>query len=258
MRTAKQLAIHSGPLPCNRGSRIVRLRFAATVASGICGLVSMFGTIGPAGAQDGKQASFPSMAPIEQYRMASRSEEIALARSAAPVSISGDADILVLGDHGYEAAVKGKNGFVCLVERSWFASFGDPVFWNPRIRGPDCLNSAAASTVLPANLERTQWALAGLSKAEMLARTNSSAVAHQAPAQGSIGYMLSKQQRLGDAGHWHPHLMFFQPHTVGAAWGADLPGSPVFASAGSPNEATIFFVPVGKWSDGTSASTDMR
>jgi hypothetical protein len=165
---------------------------------------------------------------------------------------------MVLGDHGYEVAVKGKNGFVCLVERSWFASFDDPVFWNPNIRGPDCLNSAAASTVLPVNLERTLWVLTGLSKTEMIARTKSSAVARRPPAPGSMGYMMSKEQHLGDAGHWHPHLMFFQSYTAGAAWGANLPGSPVFSSVGGPDEGTVFVVPVGKWSDGTSASMDMR
>jgi hypothetical protein len=164
-----------------------------------------------------------------------------------------------LGNQGYETAVKGKNGFVCLVERSWFGPFADPGFWNPTIRGPDCLNAAAASTVLLVNLERTQWALAGLSKAEILARTKSSAASHRAPAAGAMGYMMSKQQHLSDAdGHWHPHLMFFLPPTTVASWGANLPGSPVLGQEGGPNEATIFFVPVAKWSDGTAASMDMR
>jgi hypothetical protein len=242
-----------GPLRYNGVTRFVRRRFAAAVASGIYGLALLFGTMRPAGAQDGKNALFPTMAPVEQYRMASWSEEIALARSAAPASISSDADVLVLGERGYEAAVKGKNGFVCLVERSWFASFGDPEFWNPGIRGPICLNPAAVSTALPVDLEKTQWALAGLSKAEMLVRTKSSAAANQAPAPGSMGYMMSKQQHLSD-GHWHPHLMFFQPHTVVSAWGANLTGSPVLGSEGDRDEATVFVVPVGKWSDGTSAS----
>jgi hypothetical protein len=258
MHTAKQVGILSGPLRYDNVTPLVRPRFAV-VASGICGLALLIGTIGPAGAQDGKKTSFSSMAPVEQYRIASRSEEIALARSAAPASISSDADILVLGDRGYESAVKGKNGFVCLVERSWFASFGDPVFWNPSIRGPDCLNPAAVSSVLPVNLERTQWALAGLSKSEMLARTKTSAVAHQAPAPGSMGYMMSKQGHLSDVdGHWQPHLMFFQPHTAPSAWGANLPGSPVMGAEGDPDEVTIFYVPVGKWSDGTTASVDMH
>jgi hypothetical protein len=199
------------------------------------------------------------MAPVEQYRIAGRSDEIALARSAAPASISGDAEVLVLGDRGYETAIKGKNGFVCLVERSWFASFDDPQFWNPRLRGPDCLNPAAVSTVLPGELERTQWVLTGLSKAEMRTRAKSSAAARQAPAPGSMGYMMSKQGHLSDVdGHWHPHLMFFQPHTALSAWGANLPGSPVLGQEGSPEEATVLFVPLSEWSDGTSASMDVH
>jgi hypothetical protein len=108
--------------------------------------------------------------------------------------------------------------------------------------------------VLPANLERTQWVLAGLSKAEILTRTQASPAAHQAPAPGSIGYMMSKQQQLTD-GHWHPHLMFFAPHTAVSEWGANLPGSPVLAGKGDPDEPTIFFVPLGKWSDGSSADS---
>lgn len=55
------------------------------------------------------------MAPLEQYLIQDRKAEIALAQSAAPESISRDAEVLVLGRHGYETAVKGKNGFVCIV-----------------------------------------------------------------------------------------------------------------------------------------------
>lgn len=227
------------------------------IVAAILGMTSLSGATGMVAAQEQK-SPFPAMAPVQQYRMASAAEEIALARSAAPESISKDAEILVLGERGYETAVKGKNGFTCLVERSWFAAFDDPQFWNPDIRGPDCLNRTAARSVLPVNLERTTWALAGLSKAQMTARAKTSAVAQQAPAPGAMGYMLSKQQRLGDGTHWHPHMMFFQPYTPAAEWGAGLPGSPVFASPGGPAEPTVFVIPVGKWSDGTSASTDAR
>lgn len=220
--------------------------------------VLLFGVIALAGAQAAKESAYPGMAPIQQYRMANRSEEIALARSAAPASISSDAEVLVLGERAYEVAVKGKNGFVCLVERSWLASFDDPVFWNPRIRGPDCLNPAAASTVLPMYLERTQWALSGISSADMSARAKTSRVAQQAPAPGAMGYMMSKDGHLSDAdGHWHPHLMFFELRTAVSAWGANLPGSPLLGHEGGPTEATVLFIPVGKWSDGTSAAMDM-
>ncbi len=54
------------------------------------------------------------MAPLDQYLM-EQNAEIALARTAAPESISKDAEIMVLGRRGYETAVKGTNGFVCIV-----------------------------------------------------------------------------------------------------------------------------------------------
>ena len=90
------------------------------------------------------------MAPIGQYPGAAKqADEIALARSAAPASIADDAEVLTLGSHGYESAAKGKNGFVCMVWRSWTAGFDDPQFWNPKLRAPVCLNAAAVRSVLP-------------------------------------------------------------------------------------------------------------
>src|SRR5215469_3097262 len=88
-------------------------------------LVVMLGGAWQAQTQDPK-TPYPSMAPIEQYLMEDRNSEIALARSAAPESISRDAGVMVLGRHGYETAIKGKNGFVCIVERSWTAPIDDP------------------------------------------------------------------------------------------------------------------------------------
>jgi hypothetical protein len=197
------------------------------------------------------------MAPVEQYRAASASEEIALSRSAAPNSISGDASVLTLGDHGYETALKGKNGFVCLVQRSWAAGFDDAEFWNPKLRAPICFNPTAARTVLPAYLERTEWVIAGVSKADMIKRTSAGLAANRTatPDAGAVAFMMSKQGYLGDlAGHWHPHLMFFLAHADVADWGADLHGSPVFAARGDSAPITTFFVLVPTWSDGTSAA----
>lgn len=85
------------------------------------------------------------MAPIDQYLMTDRNTEIAFARTAAPESISRDAEVLVFGRHGYETAVKGKNGWVCVVERSWMAPFDDPEFLNPDQRVPLCLNPPGAN-----------------------------------------------------------------------------------------------------------------
>ena len=109
---------------------------------------------------------YPNIAPINQYLMPDQDAEIALARSAAPESISRDADVLVLGRHGFETAVKGKNGFVCIVERSW-TSTADADFWNPKVRTPICYNAAAARTNLLRNRKRTELILAGRSKAQV-------------------------------------------------------------------------------------------
>ena len=229
-----------------------------TIKPGVFALVLLLGAIGAARGDDAKP-DYSAMAPIEKYRIASTAEEIALARSAAPASISGDADILTLGDHGYETAVKGKNGFVCMVWRSWTAEFDNAEFWNPKLRGPICLNPAAARTVLPPFLERTQWVLAGVSKPRMMERTQAEIASHtfKEPEPGAMSFMMSKQQYLADAGgHWHPHLMFFVARTDGAAWGADLAGSPIFASQSNPEPVTTFIIPVPKWSDGTPAAME--
>ena len=96
--------------------------------SNVLALVLFLGFPDAVNAQERKPTPYPTMAPLEQYRIADPQEEIALARSAAPPSISADAEVLVLGSRGYETAVKGKNGFVCFVERSWTAGLDDPEF----------------------------------------------------------------------------------------------------------------------------------
>ena len=194
-------------------------------------------------------AVYPGMAPIARYDMTDRAAEIALARSAAPASISGGARILVLGHDGYETAVKGSNGFVCLVERSWDMNFNNPEFWNPKVRSPQCLNAAGVSSVLPSYLERTRWVLAGESIARMRARTQ--ARKQWLPAPGSLCYMMSKQAYINDTvGNWYAHVMFFGLAKP-ADWGANLPASPMAADDAAYKPVTVFMVIVQKWSDGT-------
>ena len=204
-------------------------------------------------AQDGK-ASYPSMAPLDQYLIEDRNSEITLARSAATESISRDAEVLVLGRHGYETAVKGKNGFVCMVERSWIAPVDDPDFWNPRLRAPICFNAAAARTYLPRTIKKTELILAGRTKAQMIQTIAAAIDKKELPAMepGAMCYMLSKQGYLSERdGHWHPHVMFFVSQSDPAAWGASLPGSPIFAFNDTWEHLTTFLVPVRQWSDGT-------
>jgi hypothetical protein len=201
-------------------------------------------------------ATYPSMAPVAQYLSPSPADEIALARSAAPPPVAADAGVLVLGSKGYQSAAQGKNGFVCMVMRSWSNNFDSPDFWNPKVRAPICFNAAAARSILPPYLKRTEWALSGASKQEILKRVQTALAAHEiaAPDTGSMAYMLSKDGYLNDdvAGHWHPHVMFYLPRTSVAQWGANIgKTSTIFADPDALEPQTVFFVPVKRWSDGT-------
>lgn len=199
-------------------------------------------------------ATYPSMAPLDQYLM-DRDAEIALARSAAPESISGDAKILVLGRRGYETAVEGKNGFVCAVERSWTSPIDSSEFWNPKGRAAICYNAAAARFTVPILNMRTDLVLAGVPQPQMADRIKAEYASKVPPVgQGAMSYMMSKGSYLTDQeGHNMAHVMFYTPLMDGAAWGADLPKSPFqLLFHGAPEPINIFIIPTRKWSDGTA------
>jgi len=217
-------------------------------------------------AQDAKTA-YPNMAPVRQFLM-DRTAEIALARSAAPDSISRDATILVLGRQGYETAVEGKNGFVCMVGRSWTAAFDWPEFWNPKVRAADCMNPQAARSIMPIVLLRSRMVMDGRSKAEILEAIKAAYENKQLPdlESGAMDYMMSKSSYLTDEGeHDLPHLMWYTALADGKDWGAYAAGSPVMSAPywfflsqepskmkGLP-QILVFLVGVGNWSDGTPA-----
>ena len=238
-----------------------RTRLQAIATLGFA-LILVLDVAWQARAQD-RQMLYPNMAPVEQYLMTDRNAEIALARSAAPEAISRDATILVLGRHGYETAVEGKNGFVCAVERGWMGPFtGEDAanFWNPKLRGPLCFNPPGARSVLPLTYKRTEMILAGKSKAQVIDALKAAYEKKELPPlePGAMSYMMSKDQYLTDGGdhRWMAHLMFYTPLMDGAAWGADLAKSPVMLNPqfrGAPEPIDVFMVPVGRWSDGSAA-----
>jgi hypothetical protein len=210
-------------------------------------------------------ALYPTMAPIEQYLM-DPTAEVALARSAAPEAISRDAKVLVLGRHGYETAVEGKNGWVCWVGRGWAAIFDWPEFWSPKIRAAECLNPPAARSMLPYAYKRTELLLAGHSKVEVIAAIKAALDKKEFPVlePGAVSYMMAKSSYLTDSGgHNMPHIMFYASTKDVAAWGANLPNSPVvgvnfwcwseqsYPPLASFPPISVFLVGAEKWSDGT-------
>jgi len=253
----EEIAKGEMPKPVRGSNPAIRLAMMSRPAT----LVLVLLTVLPARAQGAKE-SYPVMAPFGQYMMMDRNAEISLARSSAPEEISRNATVLVLGRNGYETAVEGTNRFVCLVERSWMSPFDSPEFWNPKLRGPICYNPPAVRSVLPYTINRTNMVLAGLSKRRMEETIKGKVAKGELPVpeSGAMSYMLAKDGYLGDSvGHWHPHLMFHVPTTDNASWGANVVCSPVVQNdqfRDVPEPETIFMVPVGKWSDGSTARAE--
>jgi hypothetical protein len=239
-------------------------RLAATMTITAPALFAM-----SAGTAADQKPSYPRMAPVDAYLM-DRNQEIALARSAAPESISKDATILVLTRSGYETAVTGSNGFVCMVSRSFSGAPDWPERWNPKIRAAECQNPQAARSIAPLAKLRTAMTLAGRTDAEIMERIKTALRAKEIPplAPGAMSYMMSKSSYLSDDGdHDMAHVMFFIPFKNGDTWGANVPGSPVFGGNywfATPDHAaetaalpplSVLLLGTCTWSDGTPAPT---
>ena len=202
---------------------------------------------------------YPTMAPISQYLMP-RDAEIEMARSAGPASISANAEVLVMTKTGYVVAAKGSNGWVCVVGRMWTAGLDDPEFWNPKGRGPACLNPPAVQSVLPFYIARTEWALAGDTRDEIAKKSQAGYADHRFsdPTPGSFAFMLSKEGYLNDgvAGPWRPHIMPFVGYDQLSTWAAGFKGSPILSPATStfrPYDPVTLVILAPYWSDGSPA-----
>jgi hypothetical protein len=139
--------------------------------------------------------------------------EVALARSAAPASVSHAATIMVLGEDGYRTAVAGSNGTVCLVIRP----FGGPSYirehYDPAYQVPECLDQHAAEVILPLQLRRAELAARGLTRAEI---RDSVVAAFRAgrlrrTERVSFSYMLSNASRYRPGRPGNPHIMVYLP-----------------------------------------------
>jgi hypothetical protein len=236
-----------------------------SLAVGALALAMCFSAIKPQPAH-ASGSRYPSMGPIDRYLMANRNAEIALARSAAPDSVSRNATVLVLGKSGFETAVKGSNGFVCMVGRGWTDAIDFSEEWNPKLSGPVCLNPAAARSLLPVMLKKIRMQLAGDTPAAIAAGLRAAYQSNQLPSleSGAMSYMMSKSAYLTDGdGHNTSHVMLYLGLSDGSTFGADLPKVPISSSSyWFPDDAKnplerglptirVFVVGVKRWSDGS-------
>jgi len=187
--------------------------------------------------------------PLSAYMMP-REAEIALAKSAAPASISDHATIKVLASDGFETVHQGDNGFVCFVMRGFT---GAPTFtpvqfrfmsYDPKTVAPICLNPQAVKTVLPYYELRTKLGIVGRTPEQIAEAVKVAYATGKIPKRSevSFGYMWSADQVLGTAGHWHPHIMVFAPNYENSMLGGNQMGSALPAL--TDDEGTPFSVVV--------------
>jgi hypothetical protein len=174
-------------------------------------------------------AQAPQYPPIEQYLMP-EADEVALAKSAAPASISDHATVKVFTQSGYRVVHEGDNGFVCMVMRGFT---GAPTFSpvpvrtfianDPKTRAPICFDPQAARTVLPYYEFRNKLGLEGKAPEQVAEAVRAAYMNGEIPQRHevSFAYMWSADQVLGPAGHWHPHMMVFAPYYVNSMLGGN-------------------------------------
>jgi hypothetical protein len=190
------------------------------------------------------RAEGPKYPPISEYMMA-RDAEIALARSAAPASISDHATIKILTKSGYEVAREGDNGVVCMVMRGFSAPTYTPaqfrdLVYDPTVHAPICFTPPAARTVMPYYELRTKLALEGKGPDQIAEGLQAAYIKGELPRRDAVSfaYMWSAHQHLGPGiGAWHPHMMVFAPYYDNAMVGGNAFGTPlpqVTDDAGTP------------------------
>ena len=180
--------------------------------------------------------------------MMQHTEELRLAATAAPVAVTEDATYYVLTDAGFELRIRGVNGWHCFVERAFFVRASDNDAYDPRIRAPHCINQEGAATRMQEVFMRARLAIDGLDREAVDAAVN--AAYHSGELRPPTGlamtYMMSPEQWLGeDAGHWHPHLMFWVPYLENDDVGGNRPlGVLPFIGGESGSRSSVLIVAV--------------
>lgn len=166
-----------------------------------------------------------------------RDAQIALAKSAAPPDVTDHATIMVLGKNGYEVAVKGTNGFTCLVLRQYLNTLE-----------PECYDAEGSRTTLQTDLFIEQQRARGVSDAEIEKAIDAGYKngKFKAPAKAGIVYMMSPHNRVFDPEakkviSFPGHLMFYAPYATKATVGSGK-GAPYIVNPGKPN-ALLIVVP---------------
>lgn len=182
------------------------------------------------------------------------SEEIVLARSAAPAEISAAASVYtVRGGRAVELRA-GTNGCSCMVARDLHEGSLYPI----------CFDVEGTKSVLPRELMELSLRSMGRSEDDVIKAVDA---AYQSgsllsPASLAIAFMMSDRQVLFSSplaegvrvGSWHPHVMLYVPNATPDQLGlrADSRVSVIAIGAPSTRRAEII-IKVPEWADGSAA-----
>lgn len=153
--------------------------------------------------------------PPDTPPVLTEAEEIALARTAAPVAVTEEATVLVLRDGTYEVGHEGTSGVTCMVSRS-----------QPLSLEPICFDPEASRTVMEIDVRRIEMRLAGMEAEEIDRRIEAAIGSGEIglPGRPAMAYMMSSHQVLyADAetrvGAWKPHMHIYMPYATAAQFG---------------------------------------
>lgn len=153
-----------------------------------------------------------------------RDREVALALSAAPSYISGQATVYVLEASGYVRVREGSNGFTCLVVRDYAQDLA-----------PVCHDPEGTRTVVPRLLREADLRAQGKTEQQIREEINEGLRTgkYRVPQRLGVAYMLSQENRgflpdLGRVVSVKPHVMFYAPYLRNEDIGAKAPKPPDF------------------------------
>ena len=193
-------------------------------------------------------AASPGTARDFSSYMMPKSEELKLAATAAPSTVTRNASYYVLTDRGFQLEVRGDNGWHCFVERAFFLRTSNGEDYDTSVRAPHCINTEGAATRMQDVFLQARLALEGLDQQAIQAAVNAAyeSGSLRPPTGLAMTYMMSPQQWLGEsAGHWYPHLMFWIPYLENSEVGGNAPmGVLPFIGSDSGSRSAVLIVAV--------------
>jgi hypothetical protein len=188
----------------------------------------------------------------------SDADEIALALTAAPASITAGAAVYIFRDGKFAKVRDGSTGWVCAVGR------------DPRVKpiavAPQCYNPEGARTSMQEGMLRAQLWSRNVSNTEIQREVDAAFQRGtlQPPSKPVMIYMMSSHQVLesfqGDSewttGAWHPHIMIYLPHATADQFALDEQNQAGPVSVSSDAKGVQLVVIVPHWAD-SPASPDV-